>query len=80
MKRDFRTPKNMGIFEANFAKKKYPQSKASKSQVRQGFLKQKNTRNCVRESSLHGAVRKFAHNGEKSDDKLDTTARTKIYH
>ena len=56
MKRDFRAPKNMGIFEANFAKKKYPQSKASKSQARQGFLRQKNTKNCVRESSLHNAI------------------------
>ena len=56
MKRDFRAPKNMGIFEANFAKKKYPQSKASKSQARQGFFGGKKVKKRARESSLHGAV------------------------
>ena len=56
MKRDFRAPKNMGIFEANFAKKKYPQSKASKSQARQGFLRPKKRQNYARESSLQCVI------------------------
>ena len=56
MKRDFRAPKNMGIFEANFAKKKYPQSKALKSQARQGFLRSPKRQNYARESSLQCVI------------------------
>ena len=56
MKRDFRAPKNKGTFEANFAKKKYPQNKMSKNQARQGFLMGKKVKKRARESSLHGAI------------------------
>jgi len=56
MKRDFKPPKNMGIFEAKIGAKKYPQSKAQKNQARQGFLNGKKGSNCVRESSLHNAI------------------------
>lgn len=56
MKRDFRAPKNKGTFEANFAKKKYPQIKNSKNQVRQGIFLSKKSRNYAGESSLHCVI------------------------
>ena len=64
MKRDFRAPKNMGIFDAKIAKKKYPQSKASKNHARQGFLMGKKVKNRARESSLHGAVSPIRRGGQ----------------
>ena len=45
MKRDFRAPKNKGTFEANFAKKKYPQIKNAKSRARPGFFASKKAQN-----------------------------------
>ena len=56
MKRDFRAPKNKGTFEANFAKKKYPQNRKQKIQAYQGIFEPKRKQNCVRESSLHNAI------------------------
>ncbi len=56
MKRDFRSPKNKGTFEANFAKKKYPQNISSKKQVRPGIFSSKNNRNYAGESSLHCVI------------------------
>ena len=56
MKRDFRAPKNKGTFEANFAKKKYPQNKAAKKQGRQGIFASKNARNYAGESSPHCVI------------------------
>lgn len=56
MKRDFRAPKNKGTFEANFAKKKYPQNKSSKKLGRKGFFASKNARNYAGESSLHCVI------------------------
>ena len=64
MKRDFRAPKNKGTFEANFAKKKYPQNRKQKNQARQGVLKPKSKRNCVRESSLHNAIPTIRRGGQ----------------
>ena len=56
MKRDFRAPKNKGTFEANFAKKKYPQNKMSKNQARHGFFQSKNLLNYAGESSLQCVI------------------------
>ena len=56
MKRDFRAPKNKCTFEANLAKKKYPQNKTSKNQARQGFLLAKNSQNYAGESSLQCVI------------------------
>ncbi len=56
MKRDFRAPKNKGIFEAKMSAKKYPCLKVAKSQVRQGFLRHKNGQNYAGESSLRRVI------------------------
>ena len=45
MKRDFRAPKNKGTFEANFAKKKYPQNRKQKIQACQGIFEPKRKQN-----------------------------------
>jgi len=57
MKRDFRAPKNKGIFEANFANKKYPQSKSAKSRVRPAFFATQKSQNYACESSLQCVIR-----------------------
>ena len=51
MKRDFRAPKSKGTFEANFAKKKYPQIKNAKSRAGPGFFASKKAQNYAGESS-----------------------------
>ena len=51
MKRVFRAPKNKGTFEANFAKRKYPQSKSAKSRARPDFFATQKSQNYAGESS-----------------------------
>lgn len=59
MKREFRAPKNKGKFEADFAKKKYPQVKRPKMQATKGNFGCSETSKFARESSPYGAIPKF---------------------